>query len=103
VLAGAKEEGADDDARRPALDAPGVRRRDRRLGQLHVGRLHDVVPVAEAFAEQLRHALEHPVALVPSGAVVDDDDAVAHTFVARASCPCLNPESFGHRQDAHAT
>src|SRR5688572_27292423 len=47
VFPGSEEERADDDARRAALDAPRVRRPDRRLGQLHVRGFDDVVELFE--------------------------------------------------------
>src|SRR5687768_12974369 len=69
VLAGAEEEGADDDARRAALDAAGERRRNGRLAQLHVRGLDHVVALAEALGEEPGDLLEHPVALGAPGAM----------------------------------
>src|SRR4051812_7625153 len=81
VLAGAEEERADDDARRAAGGAAIVCRRDRRLGEFHVRRFHDVVSLVEARTELAGDFLEQIIALRPPGAVIDDDDAGFHGYV----------------------
>jgi len=78
VLAGAEEERADDDARRAALDTLRISRRNRRLGDLHVRRLDDVVQRLEPPREQRRDLFEHPIALPPPRPVIDNDDSVLH-------------------------
>lgn len=70
---GQQEIGKDDDSRRSALGAACERRRNRRLGQLHVRRLDN--RMAAAFGEVADNVEEHVVALRPPRTMVDEDDA----------------------------
>ncbi len=78
VLAGAEEEGADDDAGCAALDAFGVGGGDGGLGEFHVGGFDDCVFLAEFLGEKLGELFEHLIAFGAAGAVIDDDDSGLH-------------------------
>lgn len=65
VFAGAQEEWAHDHATGPAADAVAVRGCDRRLGQLHVGGLDDLIPLGESCGKKAGDFLEHLIAFDP--------------------------------------
>src|SRR5205823_13590420 len=81
VLAGAEEEGADDDSLGAAFYAFGVGGGDGGLGEFHVGGFDDVVFFAEAICEEGGELFEHFIALIARGAVIDDDDADLHAVI----------------------
>src|SRR5437660_6680357 len=75
MLTRTEEEGGDDDSRSSAPDAATIRRRDRRLGQLHMRRLDNCITLGETLRKLLRDFLEHSIALRAARAVIDDDHA----------------------------
>jgi len=78
VLAWPQEKGTYDDASCAALYAPAIGRSNGRFGQLHVGRLDNLVLLHKSLCEQPRQLFEHPVALCQTRPVVHDDDPAVH-------------------------
>ena len=62
----------------PALDAPRVCGGDRRLGQFHMGRFDNLVPLLESLCEEPSDFLEHSIAFFTPRAMVHNNDTDSH-------------------------
>ena len=71
VFSGAQDLGTDDQMDCTSPNAPVVGGRDRRLGNIHVGRFDNGEPVGESLCERLGYFIQEGVALGEPRTVID--------------------------------